>query len=167
MDIIKELKANNIIKHSDFILSSGAQSSIYIDMKNIISYPNLNREICIEISKKIKNKKQLICGAPYGAVSYSSIISVLSDIPMIFLRKEVKKYGTQKLIEGEYNKGDKVVLIEDVVTTGNSVIEAAKILEKNGLIISQIIAVVSRAPKELYYKDIIIEYLFLGENIFK
>ena len=79
---------------------------------------------------------------------------------MIFLRKDQKKYGTKNLIEGVYNRGNKVVLIEDVVTTGNSVIESAKILEENGLVISQIISIVSRNSEDLYYKDIKIEYLF-------
>jgi orotate phosphoribosyltransferase len=73
---------------------------------------------------------------------------------MIFLIKE-----TKKLIECEYNSGDKVVLIEDVVTTGKSVIESATILEEQGLVISQIIAVVSRADNDLYYKNIKIENL--------
>jgi len=167
MDVVKELKKNNIIQHGKFILSSGIESSIYIDVKKVISFPKINKAICIELSKKINDTNNIVCGAPYGAISYASIISILSDMPMIFLRKETKKYGTKKLIEGEYNKGDKVVLIEDVVTTGKSVIDTAIILEEQGLIISQIIAVVSRATKELYYKDIKIESLFLGENIFK
>jgi orotate phosphoribosyltransferase len=165
MDIIKELKKNNIIQHGKFILSSGIESSIYIDMKKVISFPKINKEICIELSKKITDTNNIVCGAPYGAISYASIISVLNDMPMIFLRKETKKYGTKKIIEGEYNKGDKVVLIEDVVTTGNSVIEAANMLEEQGLIISQIIAVVSRVSKDLYYKDIKIESLFLGDTM--
>ena len=160
MDIIKELKKNNIIQHGTFILSSGIESSMYIDMKKVISFPKINKEICIELSKKIIDTNNLVCGAPYGAISYSSIISILNDMPMIFLRKETKKYGTKKLIEGEYNKGDKVVLIEDVVTTGKSVIDAANMLEDQGLIISQIITIVSRADKELYYKDIKIENLY-------
>ena len=85
---------------------------------------------------------------------------------MIFLRKEQKDYGTNKLIEGEFIKGQKVILIEDVITTGNSVIEAAKKLEENGLIVSQIITVFSRS-KDLYlmYNDVSIEYLYHINNI--
>ena len=159
MDIVEELKKNNIIQHGKFILNSGIESSIYIDMKKVISFPKLNNAICLELINKINDNTHLVCGTPYGAVSYASIISILGDMPMIFLRKETKKYGTKKLIEGEYNSGDKVVLIEDVVTTGKSVIESATVLEEQGLIISQIIAVVSRASNDLYYKDIKIESL--------
>ena len=160
MDIIESLKDNNIIQHGNFVLSNGNKSTIYIDMKKVISFPNINKEICLELLKKITDPTNLICGAPYGAVSYASIISILGFMPMIFLRKDQKKYGTKKLIEGEYKKGDKVVLIEDVVTTGNSVIECANILEEQCLIISQIIAVIFRNVGDLYYKDIKIEYLF-------
>ena len=80
---------------------------------------------------------------------------------MIFLRKEQKDYGTNKLIEGEFIKGQKVILIEDVITTGNSVIEAAKKIEESGLIVSQIITVFSRSKDlNLMYNDISIEYLY-------
>ena len=85
---------------------------------------------------------------------------------MIFLRKEQKDYGTNKLIEGEFIKGQKVILIEDVITTGNSVIEAAKKIEENGLIVSQIITVFSRSNDlDLMYNDISIEYLYHINNI--
>ena len=80
---------------------------------------------------------------------------------MIFLRKEIKNHGTQKLIEGIYSKNNKVLLIEDVTTTGGSVIEAAELLEKEGLIISQIITIVSRnSNKNMIYKNIPIKYLY-------
>ena len=167
MTIIELLQNNNIIQKGEFTLSNGDKSNIYIDLKKVISFPKINNRICIELSNKINNKNHLICGAPYGAVSYASIISNLESMSMIFLRKDQKKYGTKKLIEGVYNRGNKVVLIEDVITTGNSVIDSAKKLEENGLIISQIISVVSRSQSELYYKDIKIEYLFHLNDILK
>lgn len=159
MNLLQILKNNNIIQTGNFILSSGIKSSIYIDLKKVISFPDIHKYICEEISKKIIDKNNLICGAPYGAISYSSIISIMNKQPMIFLRKETKKYGTKKLIEGNYNIGDKIILIEDVVTTGNSVINAAKILEEHGLIVTQIISVISRSKEDIYYNNIKIEYL--------
>ena len=86
---------------------------------------------------------------------------------MIFLRKETKEHGTKKMIEGEYKKDDRVVLIEDVTTTGSSIIEAAKKLESEGLIVSQIITIVSRIPNtcEMYDKKVPIEYLFHMNDI--
>ena len=117
-----------------FKLKSGEISNTYIDLRNVISYPEIHREICCEISENINKDIDLICGTPYGAVSYTSYISILNNIPMIFLRKEIKSHGTQKLIEGIYSNNNKVLLIEDVTTTGNSVIETAKILEKDSSI---------------------------------
>ena len=62
---------------------------------------------------------------------------------MVFLRKEKKSHGTQKLVEGVYSENDQVVLIEDVTTTGGSVREAAQSLEEHGLVVSQIITIIS------------------------
>tara|TARA_R110002073_G_scaffold4953_11_gene31457 strand:- start:556 stop:1764 length:1209 start_codon:yes stop_codon:yes gene_type:complete len=159
--ILEELKNNNIIKNGSFELKSGEMSNVYIDIKKIISFPSLHLQVCNEIAKKINPEATIICGTPYGAVSFTSYISITQDIPMIFLRKEPKEYGTKKIIEGMYSEGEKVILIEDVVTTGSSVIEAARKLEENGLVVSQIITIFSRSENlNLKYKDIPIEYLY-------
>ena len=159
--ILEELKNNQIIKNGRFELKSGEISDVYIDIKKIISFPVLHLQVCNEIAKKIDPESSLICGTPYGAVSFTSYISITRDLPMIFLRKEPKEYGTKKLIEGNYLKGEKVVLIEDVVTTGNSVIEAARKLEESGLVVSQIIAVFSRSEcRNLMYGSVPIEPLY-------
>lgn len=163
MDIIRELKTHRVIQTGIFTLKSGNMSKMYIDMRNVISFPHIHQEICRLLSKKInKDSTDKICGTPYGAVSYASHISIDQNIPMIFLRKETKEHGTKKMIEGEYKRGNKVVLIEDVTTTGSSIIEAAKKLESEGLVVSQIITIVSRIPntREMYNKKVPIEYLF-------
>jgi len=162
--IIELLKHYNIIKQGKFQLKSGEISNMYIDLKKVISFPHLHQKICNKIIDYINKQDiypHLICGTPYGAISYASYISIKQNIPMIFLRKEQKTYGTKNLIEGNYHNDQKVILIEDVVTTGSSVIEAAKILEAQGLIISHIITIFSRASTlHLQYKNIPIEYLY-------
>ena len=80
---------------------------------------------------------------------------------MIFLRKEAKTHGTKKMIEGNYEFNNRVVLIEDVTTTGSSVFEAINVLEQHGLKVVQIITIISRhINKQLYYNDKLIEYLY-------
>jgi len=164
--MIDELINKNIIQKGKFTLKSGETSNIYIDLKKVISYPQLHEKLCNEITKLINPNGDLICGTPYGAVSFTSYISISKNIPMIFLRKEQKNYGTNKLIEGEFIEGQKVTLIEDVTTTGNSVIESARKLEEHGLIISQIITIFSRSDnKSLMFRDIPIEYLYHIDDI--
>ena len=159
--MIEEFVKNNIVQYGDFLLKSGEKSSIYINLKKIISFPKLHGKISDMIASKITPGVDLICGTPYGAISYASIISIHRNIPMLFLRKEQKEYGNKNLIEGVYNKNDKVILIEDVITTGNSVIKTAKTLEDNGLKVIQIISIISRCEnKNLKYNDIPIVYLY-------
>lgn len=169
MDLIKELKKIDVIQHGKFKLKSGEIADIYIDLRKVISYPNIHKKMCEELYRKInmnlipwgQRVNLRICGTPYGAIPYTSYISISNNISMIFLRKEQKNHGTQKLIEGVFKKGDRVILIEDVITTGDSVKCAASTLEKEGLIVLQIISVFSRCMnKELYYKNLPIEYLY-------
>lgn len=159
--MIDKLIEYNIIKTGEFVLKSGESSHFYINLKEIISYPKLHKMLCDNIIQKINVNTDLIVGTPYGAVPFASYISIEKEIPMLFLRKQPKSYGTKKLIEGIYEKGQNVVLLEDVITTGQSVIETAEKLEQHGLKVIQIISVISRSKnKNLKYKDISIEYLY-------
>ena len=165
--MIDKFKEKGIIESGTFHLKSGLISNTYINLKKIISYPDLHLQLCNEIFNKInKEGNILICGTPYGAVPFASYISIKNDIPMIFLRKEQKEYGTNQPIEGEFTEGQKVILIEDVITSGKSVIDAAEKLEGHGLIIYQIITAFSRTEnKGLMYKEIPIEYLYHMNDI--
>ena len=158
--MFEEFVKHGLIEYGEFTLKSGKISNMYVNLKNIISYPTFHKEICHDIIRRIHMDIDLICGIPYGAVSFASYISIEKRIPMVFLRKESKDYGSKKLIEGIYSPGKKVVLIEDVTTTGNSVKWAAEKLEAEGLIVSQIITVVSRADTiHPRYNNIPIDYL--------
>jgi len=162
MSILDELRTNKIIQNGDFVLKSGKKSDTYINLKNIISFPSLHQKVCKALEWKILTESSdLICGTPYGAISFASYISIDLNLPMILLRKEQKDYGTKKIIEGVFEKNQKVVLIEDVITTGESVIQAAKKIEEHGLVVSKIISVFSRNSNlNLMYGKVPIEYLF-------
>jgi uridine monophosphate synthetase len=145
-NIINDLIENKIIKYGDFTLKSGQKSNYYVDMKSLVSFPNLSNRILnfINLDPKLNLSGDLICGVPYGGIYFSTILSSLTNIPMILLRNEIKKYGTQKQIEGFYNKGQKVIIFEDVITSGISLIEAIDTLYQNNLIVSDVIVLLDR-----------------------
>ena len=128
--IIGDLIENNCIKIGSFKLKSGEISKYYFDMKNIVSYPNIVKNIG-DLMYQIINKEEcdIICGVPIGGLPVCSYISTKYDIPMIMVRDEVKTYGTNKQIEGTYKPTDKCIIIEDVITSGQSVQKVIDILK--------------------------------------
>ncbi len=133
------------IKWGEFTLRSGEVSPIYIDCRAIISYPPLLRNIAKVLWDKVKHlKPSLLCGVPYTALPMATAISLEQDIPMLMCRKEAKEYGTKKQIEGVYKSGQDCLIIEDVVTTGGSVLQIAELLKNQGLQVKDIVVLVDR-----------------------
>jgi len=149
-----ELYKNNIIKFGDFKLKSGLKSPIYVNLKNVQSNYELFHDICLEMSKQIKTNHMdqfdIICGIPYGAISFAiNVNCYYFKKPFIIIRKERKKYGMKSLIDGSYENGSKCLLIEDVVTTGGSVLETIKQLEANGIVVENIFVIFDRSQNGL------------------
>lgn len=147
MNILSKLFEHNIIKKGEFILKNGKISDIYVDLKSTISYPKLMMDISYELNKFIKCEEynySVVCGVPFGGIPFATLISQITQIPLIYVRDIKKKYGTQKLIEGNYNKNNKVILIEDVITTGSSVLKIIDNIANEGMEILKIICIVDR-----------------------
>jgi len=144
MCIISELIDNDCIKIGNFKLKNGDISKYYFDMKNLVSYPSLLRKIGDEIYKLIdKDKCDILCGVPIGGLPLTTYISTKYNIPMIIARNEIKNYGTNKMIEGNYSKDSKCVIIEDVITSGSSVQKTINNL-KDKVNITEVIVIVDR-----------------------
>ena len=143
--LINLLKENEVFLEGDFTLSSGKKSNYYINMKNAITNPEIlltiSQLICDEIKKGQYDK---IAGPALGAVPIATAISLESKLPLLMIRKQKKGYGTSKLIEGELNDGDKVVIVEDVSTTGKSLLKAINAIEDNGGNVVKAFVVVDR-----------------------
>jgi len=143
--IIFKLYEIGAIQFGEFKLKSGQTSSIYINLRKVISYPDLLRQISEAMWEKIKEQTfNLVCGVPYTALPIATCFSLDHQIPMIMRRKEKKDYGTKQLVEGEFKPGQSCLIIEDVITTGGSIIETAQDLEESGIIINDVIVLVDR-----------------------
>lgn len=133
------------IKFGEFTLKSGLKSPIYIDLRQIITYPKLLEQIGAAYLPLLKELKfDRIAGLPYAAIPIATAISLAGNYPMIYPRKEVKTYGTKAEIEGEYHAGETAVVIDDLATTGGSKFEAIEKLTGAGLVVTDIVVLVDR-----------------------
>ncbi|KAI5720075.1 hypothetical protein M8J77_001489 [Diaphorina citri] len=135
------------LKFGDFVTKVGIKTPVYLDLRGIISYPKLMDYLSTIINDYLNINKisaRTVCGVPYTALPIATAVSVKYNIPMLIRRKDVKTYGTKKLIEGVYEKGDKCVIIEDVVTSGSSILETISDLKSVGIVVTDVLTIVDR-----------------------
>lgn len=143
-DSLKECEA---IKFGDFTLASGKKSKYYIDIKKASANPRILKQIAHEISEKINRHSidaDYIGCVALGGVPIAVAVSLEMELPLIIIRKEAKEYGTKGQIVGDFTKNSTVLMVEDVATTGGSVLKAIKLLRDEGLVVSNVIVVVDR-----------------------
>jgi orotate phosphoribosyltransferase len=141
------LKECGTIEFGDFTLASGKKSRYYVDIKKASTNPELLKLIAARVSETMKLHSinaDYIGGVALGGVPIAVSVSLETGSPILMIRKEAKEYGTKGQIVGDVIPGSKVVLVEDVTTTGGSVIKAIQALRDEGLIIRYVITVVDR-----------------------
>jgi orotate phosphoribosyltransferase len=153
MDFVKEfttfLFKNDIIKFGDFTLASGKKSSYYVDLRLVPSYPHEFRKMVKYLENEIMQdigleKFDSIVSVPTGGLVIASALAIETVKPLIYVRSKPKDYGTSKSVEGKIHDNMKVVMIDDVATTGGSVVNAVKSLKEVNVAINDAYVIVNR-----------------------
>ena len=166
MEFVKEfatfLYKKEIIKFGDFTLASGKKSSYYVDLRLVPSYPIEFRKMVKYLESEIAQDIGLdnfdsIVSVPTGGLVIASALAIETVKPLIYVRSKPKDYGTSKSVEGEIHDGMNVVMIDDVATTGGSVVNAIKSLNEVNISIKDTYVIVNRmegADKALLELDV-------------
>ena len=134
-----------------FTWTSGIKSPIYCDNRITMSYPKIRREIAVGMSKVIKEKfpeVEVVAGTATAGIPHAAWVSEVLDLPMIYVRDSAKKHGKTNQIEGKLLEGQKVVIIEDLISTGLSSLKVAKALEEAGAEVLGVVAIFSYELKK-------------------
>ena len=141
-----ETKAVKLSPEKPFLWASGWHSPIYCDNRKLLSYPSIRKDIIAAfvsvITENFKNV-DIIAGVATGAIAWGALVAEKLDKPFIYVRPKPKDHGLGAQVEGDLPKGAKVVVIEDLISTGKSSLSAVDALEKNGAIVEGMVAIFS------------------------
>ncbi|WP_418057758.1 orotate phosphoribosyltransferase [Pimelobacter simplex] len=132
----------------EFTLRSGQVSNEYFDKYLFEADPLLLARVAREVAQLLPGDADLLGGLEMGGIPIATAVSQLVGLPVVFVRKKAKEYGTAKLAEGASYDGKRVVLIEDVITTGGAVRDATSALREGGAIVETVVCAIDRSPGE-------------------
>lgn len=128
----------------EFRLRSGATSSEYFDKYRFESDPGILREVAEQLAQRMPAEFDALAGLEMGGIPIATMLSQVSGKPCLFIRKKAKEYGTCRFAEGGEVAGRKLLLVEDVVTSGGQIIESVKALRGEGAVITSVVCVIDR-----------------------
>lgn len=142
-ELIARIKDAALLR-GEFTLRSGRKSSYYLDKYLFETQPDILAELGKRFAKHVTPDVNRLAGAELGGIPLVAAASMATGLPSVLVRNQKKDYGTAKQIEGKLEKGDRVLIVEDIATTGGQVLEAAKTLAGLGATIVKIVAVIDR-----------------------
>jgi orotate phosphoribosyltransferase len=143
-ETLLKINAIKLNPNKPFKWASGWNSPIYCDNRTILSFPNVRNEVKEELSKLLIGKfgkPDVIAGVATGAIGIGMLVADFLDLPFIYVRPEAKKHGRKNQIEGKINSSQKVVVIEDLISTGNSSINAVRALREHEIEVIGMVAI--------------------------
>ena len=148
-ELILDLFDIGCLLFGEYVQASGAVFNYYIDLRQIISDPNLFHRVLHGYSGLLEQLEfDRIAGIPYGSLPTATGLSLALHKPLIYPRKEVKAHGARRLIEGDFNEGDRVVVVDDILITGGSVLEGIAKLESSGLVVNDVVVFIDHGGRK-------------------
>lgn len=133
------------VRLGDIEAKIGRHTPIYFDLRVVVSHPQIMMAVAQQLQKLVHDiDHDLLCGVPYAALPIAAVMSVNTNTPMIMKRKETKLYATKRVLEGVFQKNQTCLVVEDVVTSGGSLLETVNTLRGEGLIVSNAVIVLDR-----------------------
>jgi uridine monophosphate synthetase len=147
-DLAARLFDAGCVATGSFKLRSGVQSPVYLDLRRVTADSDLLRNVASRYVRVLRTLAyDHVAAVPYGAMAIATAVALEANASLIWPRREVKEHGTRSSVEGVWKPGDRVVLMDDVVTSGASAVEAATMLRNAGLVVEDLIVLVERGTE--------------------